>query len=165
MGAGTSLLKTDSKGGGDGYKSFSFSSLTLQPTVGAPRETLTRSWLLRKPGHRNWRESVLSGTEEDRAGDLRANEARDQHTGSCDTNPGRALPRKHCSHLAPNSIEDMKGMWRSRDCLSGSSHATCSTALPIPGGLTCPFHRTLLVPGTIRAPGRCKCLTFLKFQG
>lgn len=55
-------------------------SLSLQPTAGAPREALTRGWCLRKPGHRNWRESVLSGTEEDRAGDLRANGACDQHT-------------------------------------------------------------------------------------
>lgn len=60
-------------------------------------------------------------------------------TPSCDTNQGRALPRKHCSHSAQNSIEDMKGMWRSIDCLSSSSFATCSTAFLVPGGLTQPF--------------------------
>lgn len=82
MGAGTLAAAEDRHQRRGCYKYFSMSSpLPLQCPVRDSHGTLTRSWLLTKPVHRNVQESVPWDTTEGSARDLKANGASGQHTG------------------------------------------------------------------------------------
>lgn len=97
-------------GGGVRYKYFSFfPAPIIQSPVGASHETITRILLLRKHECHNLQGSVPWDTEEGRTGGLSINGASDQHSGSCDTNQGKVLPRNCCDHVAQNGIEGMEG--------------------------------------------------------